>query len=87
MMICPVSQGSRFFSSIQKKKHSGAPRFGAKIVTGPAFREFSNKEMKVLFISINKNKSSYVIQKLEKSKVNLTATACYLIGAYRLAYW
>jgi hypothetical protein len=30
---------------------------GAKIVTGPALREFSNEEMKVLFNSINKNKS------------------------------
>jgi hypothetical protein len=47
------------------EKTLGSPTLGAKIVTGPAFREFSNEEMKVLFNSINKNKN---IQKLEKVK-------------------
>jgi hypothetical protein len=56
------------------------PAYIVHIVTGPALREFSNEEMKVLFNSINK-KQKLLIQKLKKSKVNLTATACYLIGA------
>jgi hypothetical protein len=34
------------------------------IVTGPALREFSNEEMRVLFNSINKKKQ--LIQKLQK---------------------